>query len=155
MSRVASTAVASALLTFGMLGCSGASGTVAAIEKLGGKVAVDDSRPDRPVVQVDFSGTQVTDADLHVLEGLDRLQYLDLSSTKVTDAGLVKIKGLKSLHTLSLMFTPVTERGLDELSGLPNLRVLLLSNENLSRKGFERLMRTMPNVEIAVAGPLK
>ena len=155
MSRVASTAVASALLTFGMLGCSGASVMVAAIEKLGGKVAVDDSSPDCPVVEVDFSGTQITDADLDVLKGLDRLEYLDLSDTRVTDAGLVKVKELKSLDTLSLMFTPVTERGLDELSALPNLRVLLLTNENLSRKGFARLMRTMPNVEIAVAGPLK
>src|SRR5262245_2821450 len=37
------------------------------IESLGGKVTVDENEPDRPVVEVDFSDTEVTDADLSVL----------------------------------------------------------------------------------------
>ena len=51
--------------------------TIAAIEKLGGKVAVDEDSPGRPVIGVDFG--QIAN---------------DLHRTRITDAGLEHLEGL-------------------------------------------------------------
>jgi internalin A len=61
---------------------------IAEIERLGGKVTVDEKNPGRPVVAVDFTDTQVTDAGLEHLTGLTKLQSLNLEETQITDAGL-------------------------------------------------------------------
>jgi len=54
---------------------------VAAVQKLGGRVAVEP-------FTVDLGGTKVTDAGLKHLKSVTSLQSLDLWGTKVTDAGL-------------------------------------------------------------------
>ena len=66
---------------------------VAEIKKLGGGVTVDEKNPDKPVICVDFSDTNVTDAGLELLKGLPELQRLDLSCTTVTNAGLENSRG--------------------------------------------------------------
>src|SRR5271157_3041520 len=71
---------------------------IAEIEKLGGKVAVDDKNPDKPVIDVDLMDTQVTDAGLSHLDRFPHLQSLNLYNTKVTDAGLEHVKGLAELQ---------------------------------------------------------
>ena len=60
---------AALLLVAGMPGYSagpdgGQEAAIAEIEKLGGKVRVDQKRPGKPVVEVDLAGTGVTDAGL-------------------------------------------------------------------------------------------
>jgi hypothetical protein len=47
--------------------------------------------------------SQVTDARLKDLAGLNQLQTLDLSHTPVTDAGLKELAGLNQLQSLSLV----------------------------------------------------
>ena len=37
---------------------------IAEVERLGGKVDLDEMRPDKPIVKIDLHSTQVTDADL-------------------------------------------------------------------------------------------
>ena len=61
--------------------------TVATIEKLGGEITVDDSRPGRPIIKLDFGGTHITDGDLEYLRGLTQLRSLCLISTKITGTG--------------------------------------------------------------------
>ena len=61
---------------------------VAAIKKLGGRVAFDKRKPGKPVVTVILSGPKVTDAGLVHLKGMTNLRVLDLAYTKVTDAGV-------------------------------------------------------------------
>ncbi len=61
---------------------------IAEIEKLGGKVTVDEKSPGKPAISVDLTGPQVTDTALIHLKGLTNLQSLELWHTKVTDAGL-------------------------------------------------------------------
>ena len=136
---------------------------LAAIEKLGGSVGFDEKNPDKPVVDVELSGSKATDASLIHLRGLTRLQrlnlnatkvsdvgleqlqnlaslkYLMLSGTMVTDAGLVHLKGLMSLHTLNLMGTKVTDTGLMHLKGLTSLQSLDLSKTEVTDAGLEHL----------------
>jgi internalin A len=47
-------------------------------------------------------GTQITDAGLKELAGLNNLQWLDLTGTRITDAGLKELAGLKNLQWLTL-----------------------------------------------------
>src|SRR5262245_57867784 len=75
---------------------------VKAIEKMGGKVTRDDKRPGKPVLGVDLSQKQITDAGLKLLKEFKTLQMLNIRSTAVTDAGLKELKELKNLETLDL-----------------------------------------------------
>jgi beta-lactamase regulating signal transducer with metallopeptidase domain len=112
---------------------------VAEIEKLGGKVSVDEKSPDKPVIGVDLDSTKVTDTGLEHLRGLTKLQTLNLTRTKVTDAGLEHLKGLTKLQSLNLWNTEVTDAGLEHLEGLTKLRNLDLSGTKVSDAGLVHL----------------
>jgi Leucine-rich repeat (LRR) protein len=112
---------------------------IKAIEKFGGKVVRDDNAPDRPVVEVDLSYTEFTDAGLKRLAPLKRLQTLKLTRTRVTDAGLKELASLKTLQTLTLAGTQVTDAGLKELAGLKSLRLLFLDSTRVTDAGLREL----------------
>ena len=89
---------------------------VKAVEKLGGRVARDDKLPGKPVVGVDFTRVQVTDAGLKELADLKQLTWLRLTdASDVTDAGLKELKDLKQLTSLDLSGTKVTADGVADL----------------------------------------
>ncbi len=113
--------------------------TIAEIEKLGGKVTVDENSPDRSVKSVDLAGSRVTDAGLeHLIKGLTHLQSLSLMDTQVTDAGLVHLKGLTKLRSLFL-WTNVTDAGLVHLKGLTHLEHLGLHETRVTDAGLVHL----------------
>ncbi len=118
------------LLLFGMLGCGSESVTltqeqaIAGIEKLGGKVTIDEKSPGKPVIRVDFSRTEVTDDGLELLKGLTSLQVLALNDTEVTDEGLEHLEGLTNLAWLQIN-TNVTDEGVQKLqTALPSCTIL-------------------------------
>src|SRR5262249_22199444 len=80
--------------------------------------------------------TQVTDAGLSHLKGLDHLEVLRLDGTQVTDAGMIHLKGLKSLNQLGLCSTRITDAGLLQISGLPKLNFLSLDNTQVTDAGL-------------------
>ncbi len=86
-----------------------------------------------------LDGTRLTDAGLTVVGGLTRLKNLSLANTPVTDAGLIKLKGLKDLERLNLERTQVTDEGLVHLKGLTNLRRLSLEGPQFTDAGLEHL----------------
>ena len=132
---------------------------IAAIEKLGGGVTIDDKTPDKPVIGVGLCGADtgglawptsaghvesvrggdVTDAGLACLEGLPRLQSLVLWKTKVTDAGLVHLKGLTQLQWLTLFEAQVGDAGLKHLEGLTRLQGLTLRGTRVTDAGLVHL----------------
>ena len=121
---------------------------IAAIEKLGGTVEVDEKRPEKPVVSVHLRDTKVTDARLVHLIGLPNLQGLNLAETKVTDAGLKHLKGLGKLRHLDLSFTSVADRGLVHIKGLTNLKWLDLDDTRITDEGVKKLQQPLPDCEI-------
>ncbi len=143
------------LLILSLLGCGqpavnpGEAATVAAIQKLGGKVEFDEKSPDRPVIKVYLHGTAVKDADLAVLKDLKKLQNLFLGKTKISDAGLEHLKTLPQLHTLSLNSTEVSDAGLKQLSAITTLQTLNLQESKVSVGGAEELRRSLPNTRVA------
>ena len=62
-----------------------------------------------------LKGTNISDAGLVHLEGLNKLYNLDLSRTRVGDAGLVHLRRLPRLSMLDLASTKVTKGGVKEL----------------------------------------
>jgi hypothetical protein len=123
-------ALAAALVLALVAGCSrppadeAEEKAVRAIEQLGGRITRDDKAEGPPVVRVDLSKTQVTDAELKELQELKGLQDLALVGTQVTDAGLKELKDLKGLQTLNLTGTHVTDAGLKRLKeALPKCRI--------------------------------
>src|SRR5437660_1730345 len=51
-----------------------------AVKKLGGFVKRDDAQPGRPVVEVSFNFTKITDADLKILAPFNKLRKLVLTA---------------------------------------------------------------------------
>jgi hypothetical protein len=119
---------------------------VAEIEKLFGRVEIDEKRPDKPVITVHLGGTclsNVVDDDLVHL-----MRLLGLKGTRVTDAGLLQIKGLSQLESLDLMSTQVTDAGLVQLYGLSKLRYLSLWGTKATAAGRKDIHRALPQCEM-------
>jgi hypothetical protein len=55
---------------------------------------------------------------------MNRLSWLDLAQTNVSDAGLVSLKGLNNLVRLELQKTSITDAGVNDLrKALPNCQI--------------------------------
>src|SRR5260370_32137272 len=75
---------------------------ITAIQKIGGRVTVDETARGQPVVAVDFRRNKILDADLKHLEGFTELKKLDLYDTGITDAGLAHLASLTRLELLEI-----------------------------------------------------
>src|SRR5262249_43705291 len=115
----------------------------ALVEKLGGKVEVDEKDPNKPIATVNFLATRITDADLKILSEplsyLARLQHLHLGVNPITDEGLKHLRTLTGLTDLELVGTMITDAGLTHLKALSNLQRLRLSQTNITDTGLIHL----------------
>ena len=106
------------------------------IRRLGGRVVRDEKLAGKPIIA---AAVRVTDAQIKVLRGLDRLASLNLTDSKLTDLGLREVASLKSLQDLDLSGTFVTDAGLKELKALHDLRSLGLSMTFVTGTGLKEL----------------
>ena len=83
--------------------------------------------------------TKITDAGLAHLKDLKNLEWLELRNTRITDAGLAHLKGLSSLVRLDLSQTKITDAGLVHLKGLKSLDTLFLSDTKITDAGLIHL----------------
>ena len=109
------------------------------MERLGGQILRDETKPGKPVSQVTLLGKEVTDADLKDLAGFKELDWLTLNNTEVTDAGLKELAQFKQLTALSLRGTKVTDAGLKELAPLKGLIYLNLGSTEITDAGLKEL----------------
>src|SRR5262245_32608808 len=116
------------LLVLVVAGRADETAVVRKIEKLGGRITVENRQPGAPVVVgVDLGGTAVTDAGLKELKVFKSLQSLYLHDTKITDAGLKELKDFGVLEHINLSGTKVTDAGLKELKEAKRLKDVDLS----------------------------
>ena len=125
------------------------------IERIAGKVLRDEKMPGRPVVSVDLTGrrlrhvlpaisclrslrvlnlaaTDITEADLAELRGLDNLEQLDLAGLQITDAGISEIIRHRRLTSLDLSSTQVGDFRIQRLWQLPNLTTIRLCGSRIT-----------------------
>jgi uncharacterized membrane protein len=113
----------SSILVFGMLlavvgaWCMaevdpGQAKVIADIERLGGKVTVDETDPANVAISVRLNHAEVTGPLLQDLKRLTNLRDLDLAWTNVTDGMLGDLQGLTRLLSLDISDTKVTGAGL-------------------------------------------
>ena len=112
---------------------------LAEIERLGGVVTSDLSRPIQPVTSIRMKGDQFGDQHL---EHLPNVANLDIESSKITDAGLQKIGRIRSLTGLRLTGAEVTDAGLASVAALPVLtEVHLCHCPHITDSGLPALKR--------------
>ena len=118
---------------------------VTEVTKLGGKVEFDETRVDKPIIKIDLHSTQVTEADLALLnearKDLKELRYLDLRLTHIGDAGVAHLRNLDSLQTLNLFRTNLGDQGLARLKNLTQLQTLLIGGTKVTDAGLVYLKR--------------
>jgi hypothetical protein len=119
--------------------------TIAAIEKLGGKVELNENLSGKPIVKVDFHNTQITDTDLKLLKKLSELRNLDLRFTKIGDAGMAHLKKLKKLQMLNLFRTQISDKGLKSLKKLKDIQTLLIGGTKVTDAGLASL-KSLPKL---------
>ena len=96
---------------------------------------------DRRVRNLCLSHTQVTDAGLSHVRGLDQLLWVDLSFTDTGDAGLANLVEAQQLNQLSLEKTRITSAGLDMVGAFRQLEELDLSQTALGDDDLPKLAR--------------
>ena len=100
------------------------------------------------VAQLDLSKTEVTDAALKSVVGLERLVRLDLHGTQIGDAGMKQLAGLKNLRYLNLYGTQVGDAGLQSIGNLKGLKDVYLWGSKVTPKGVKQLQKKLPNAKI-------
>ena len=94
-----------------------------AVYRTGGVVQTRQAGPEE-VLEINLTGTAVTDDSLAAVSRLPGLYGLFLGNTQVTDAALVQLKGANSLQELWLFNTQVTDAGVADLQrAIPGLTV--------------------------------
>ena len=129
------------------------------------------------IVELDLTGTWVTDADMAKVAQLRHLRKLDLSQTRITDSGLEHLKSLenvtdltcyyaefltedgishlrnwKRLERLNLRGTKVTSKVFDRLAKLTSLRSLDIAFTQIEDEGFEQLSALTKMESLAIGG---
>ena len=95
-----------------------------------------------------LDSANVSDAGLAHLSGLKELKRLDLRGTKVTDVGMTTLSSLSKLILLDLSHTAVGVQGILRLKPLVNLREVRVSRATTSGPGMAGLKKALPNLDV-------
>ena len=92
------------------------------------------------IIHVDLRNTWITDADLHRLAQLPRLEKINLAYTKITDLGLERLIPLKNVKVLNLYYAEyVTDLGIAHLKHWRNLEYLNVRGTKVTSSLFDHL----------------
>jgi len=126
---------------FAVAGCSNANtdhrSYAELVENLGGKVRV----------HLEFSGSEVTDADLAGLDFPDTVWSISLRETEITDEGARELIRAKNLEHANLQHTQLTDAAAEIFQQMPRLWQVNPDCPNVSREGFNRIVLHSRNVK--------
>jgi internalin A len=105
------------------------SGTLSKVQALivahRGRTTTDDEQPNKPIIGLDLSYTELKDLGLAYIKAMAELRSLNLRHTKVTDAGLENLKSLANLKSLDLRDTEVSDEAVKKLQqSLPECKIV-------------------------------
>lgn len=100
--------------------------------------------------RADLSDSDITDAGLAYLGGLNHLESLDLSGTKIGAVGLAHLSRLPALRLLRLFDVKLTDADLVVLTRLKRLRALSLGSEGITDAGLKQIaaISTLERLEL-------
>lgn len=124
------------------------------IERLGGRITIDDKKPDMPVVTINCLMGRVGDAEIKLFKYFPRLRTVVLSGNRITDVGLDYLADLPQVEELMFESVPVTSKGLASLTKLPRLKLLSLSWTKVDQAGLEQIEKLQNLEELDVDVPL-
>jgi hypothetical protein len=117
-------------------------------------IHLDEQRPGRPVVMIDFAGhPEFQDEWLQHLLRFPELTTVRLAETALTDSGLNQLKQLPKLTELILNDTAVTDVGLIKLADCKTLRTLAVSGTRVTEAGTTVLRKALPQLKIITEPP--
>ena len=102
------------------------------------------------IYALDFSRTNITDADLGQLVPMRNLSRLLLSRTGITDTGLPVLKNNVNLEQINLYETGVTDAGLATLAGLKSLKKVYLWQSKATAEGAKQLQEKVPGLVVSI-----
>lgn len=111
--------------------------TVAQLEPLAGQL-----------VELDLSGTKITDASAPVLAKLENLDTLHLEKTSIGDATVAAVAALPYLHYLNVHSTQATDAALESLKATKSLRKLYVWQTAASFEAAKALEAATPGLEV-------
>ena len=132
-------------VVMGCMAIAGCADPEQRLEELGAKVAY---HADGQLKEVNLRGTDVTDADLAALRGLENVWMVNLHHTRVTDAGLRHVSTLTELKGLNLALTHVSDAGLPYLENLTKLEGIVLDHTDVTPEGVRYLQSKLPRTNI-------
>lgn len=91
--------------------------TAEEIRQHGGKLIAAKNDPDE-FIELDFSNTKITDADIPKLERFTGVRRLNLANTPITDAAIQHLEMFDSLDRLNVSGTKITPAGIQQLRRL-------------------------------------
>src|SRR5262249_4324728 len=100
---------------------------LAELQEVHAMVKRDETRPDKPVIGVDFTGQEFKFALIEKLAVFPELQELSLANTKFADVHADYLETLTTLRKLNLGFTKLTDGGMPPLAKLVNLEEVHLN----------------------------
>jgi Leucine-rich repeat (LRR) protein len=95
---------------------------------------------------VDFTGSDIDDEDLKVLQQFNNVELLTLAYTNISDIGLKTVASMSKLKSLGLDGTHITDNGLHFLKACRRLKELTLSNTQITDESVNTLC-TMKNLK--------
>ena len=111
---------------------------IATIQRMGGSVTIDDTRPDKPVVKVHLYKGKTAGIGLEPLTKLSEVNWIGLHASDITEADLAYLQRWHKLKRLGLVETHLTDASLENLRGLTTLEELYLGENAITDAGVER-----------------
>jgi internalin A len=119
-------------------------------QRVGGRAVRDPNDPKHPVIELDFTDCQLTDADLAMLAGQTSLKRLDLKDgfNRFGPRSLAALETLQNLEYLNLEHNFGDSGNVPlHLSGLPHLHTLGLDHSNSGRSSDALAIGNMKSLE--------
>lgn len=114
----------------------------------GAPVALGELRAAPDLRSADLRRCGLTDDDLNMLTGWQRLEELHLSDNPFGDAGVLHLQALTNLKTLRLDDTDVSNACLDHVAPLKNLKLFTVQRTWVTETAIVEFKRSHPDTEL-------
>jgi len=102
----------------------------------------------RYLMQLDLSGTAITDQTVDALVNAPALIWLDLHDTGITDKATAALAEMSRLRRLCVSGAHITDDGMRSLTTAPRLDRLRLIRTGVTIKGITMLLRACPTLKV-------